>query len=80
MAVVYKSKEIAFNQITILKQFVDEASKVEDEVSLQSDYYVVNAKSIMGVMSLDTSKGVTVCYPAYAHDFELFLEPFEMKE
>lgn len=79
MAVVYKSKKIAFNQITTLGEFITEASKVEDEVTLESGHYIVNAKSILGVMSIDVSKGVRVSYPAYAHDFELFVEQFEVE-
>ena len=55
-----KSKFIAFNQITDLNQFINNASKVDGEVLLQKDYYIVNGKSILGVMSIDVSKGVNV--------------------
>lgn len=73
-----KSKFIAFNQITDLNQFINNASKVDGEVLLQKDYYIVNGKSILGVMSIDVSKGVNVVYPADAYEFEQFIEQFEI--
>ena len=74
-----KSKVIKLNEIADLQRLIDEASKVEGEVLLQHGYYIVNGKSILGVMSLDLTKGVNVIYPADEVIFEQFIEQFEVE-
>ena len=73
-----KSKFIKIELITDLQKFVVKASEVEGEVLVQKSYWIVNGKSILGVMSLDFSEGVTVTYPANEWEFEQFIEQFEI--
>lgn len=73
-----KSMFIKLNEIADLKKFVEKATEVEGEVLLQHNYYIVNGKSILGVMSLDLTKGVNVVYPASEVEFEQFIEQFEV--
>jgi len=56
---MYKTK-IQLDTVADAKQFVNMCSAVEFDVSLASDRYVVNAKSIMGIFSLDLSHPVEV--------------------
>lgn len=72
-----KNKFIKMNNVTDISSFVNEASKVEGDITIVKGRYVINGKSIMGVMSIDISTGATVEYPAEAADFEKFITKFE---
>ena len=56
-----KSLTIKLDTISDVKNFVNIVSKYDFEVDLVSGRYAVDAKSIMGVFSLDLSKPVTLC-------------------
>jgi len=47
---------ISLNTIEKVKGFVNAVSSMEGDFDLSSDRYVVDAKSIMGIFSLDLSK------------------------
>jgi phosphocarrier protein HPr len=49
---------ILLNTINDVKNFVNVVSKYEFEVDLTSGRYVIDAKSIMGIFSLDLSKPI----------------------
>ena len=72
-----KSKFIKMNSVTDVMNFVKEASKIEGDVTVLKGRYIIDGKSIMGVMSIDMSTGMTVEYPADAIDFENFISQFE---
>lgn len=72
-----KSKFIKMNSVTDVMNFVKEASKIEGDVTVLKGRYIIDGKSIMGVMSIDMSTGMTVEYPANAVDFENFISQFE---
>lgn len=48
-----KSVNIKFNTISQIQGFVNDMSKFLSDVDLTSGKYVVNAKSVIGVFSLD---------------------------
>lgn len=48
--------KISLVTIDQVKRFVDLVSKVEGDVDLVSGRYTIDAKSIMGIFSLDISK------------------------
>ena len=50
--------------------FVQEANRYRSEVFLQKDEKKVNAKSIMGIMSLAIARGTTVTLTADGDDAE----------
>lgn len=72
-----KSKFIKITSVNDVINFVKEASKIEEDVTVLKGRYVIDGKSIMGVMSIDMSTGMTVEYPAEAKDFENFISQFE---
>ena len=51
---------VALTSIDDVKHFVDAASRCPCEVDVLSGRYVINAKSIMGLFSLDLSQPVQV--------------------
>lgn len=52
------SLNIMLNTISDVKNFVNTVSKYDFEVDLTSGRYVIDAKSIMGIFSLDLSKPI----------------------
>lgn len=52
------SVNIMLNTINDVKNFVNLVSKYDFEVDLTSGRYVIDAKSIMGIFSLDLSKSI----------------------
>ncbi|MDN7247279.1 HPr family phosphocarrier protein [Planococcus shenhongbingii] len=54
--------------------FVQEANRYNSDVYLEKDDKKVNAKSIMGIMSLAISKGTTVKISADGRDEETAVE------
>ena len=53
-----KTVKISLNSIDKVKAFVNEISKFECDFDLVSGRYVIDAKSIMGIFSLDLSKPI----------------------
>lgn len=54
------SVDISLNSITKVKSFVNEITKFDSDFDLVSGRYVIDAKSIMGIFSLDLSKPITL--------------------
>lgn len=50
--------QINLNSIEKVKSFVNEITKFDAEFDLVSGRYVIDAKSIMGIFSLDISKPI----------------------
>lgn len=67
------TKQISINTIKDMMDFVNEASKVFGDVLIRKGKYVIDGKSIMGILSIDPSTGITIEYPEDATDFETFL-------
>lgn len=55
-----KQFTVALSSINDVKNFVDIVTRYEYEIDLTSGRYVVDAKSIMGIFSLDLSKPIDV--------------------
>lgn len=53
-----KTVKISLNSIDKVKTFVNEVTKYDAEFDLVSGRYVIDAKSIMGIFSLDLSKPI----------------------
>lgn len=52
------SVQISLNSIDKVKSFVNELTKYDYDFDLVSGRYVIDAKSIMGIFSLDLSKPI----------------------
>jgi phosphotransferase system HPr-like phosphotransfer protein len=53
-----KTVQISLNSIDKVKSFVNDLMKFDTDFDLVSGRYVVDAKSIMGIFSLDLSKPI----------------------
>ena len=53
-----KTVRISLNSIDKVKSFVNDLSKFDTDFDLVSGRYVIDAKSIMGIFSLDLSKPI----------------------
>ena len=53
-----KTVNISLNSIDKVKAFVNEITKFDNDFDLVSGRYVIDAKSIMGIFSLDLSKPI----------------------
>ena len=53
-----KTVSISLNSIDKVKAFVNDISKYDFDFDLVSGRYVIDAKSIMGIFSLDISKPI----------------------
>jgi phosphotransferase system HPr-like phosphotransfer protein len=57
-----------------VKDFVNAATKCDIDVDVYYNRYVVDAKSILGVLGLDLTQPLTVEYNGYNQGFEQFLK------
>ena len=53
-----KTVRISLNSIDKVKAFVNDLTKFDEDFDLVSGRYVIDAKSIMGIFSLDLSKPI----------------------
>ena len=69
-------KKVCLNSIEKVKEFVNLAVTIDCDMDLVSGRYVIDAKSIMGVFSLDLSKNIDF----HVHtDSELTIKEVESK-
>ena len=66
---------ISLQAINDVKQFVNIVMKYEYDIDLVSGRYAVDAKSIMGIFSLDLSKPIEL--QAHTDDAEPFLKEID---
>ena len=57
-----KTVQISLNSIDKVKSFVNEITKYDYDFDLVSGRYVIDAKSIMGIFSLDLSKPIDLIH------------------
>lgn len=55
-----KTVQISLNSIDKVKSFVNDITKFDYDFDLVSGRYVIDAKSIMGIFSLDLSKPINL--------------------
>lgn len=53
-----KTVQISLNSIDKVKSFVNDLAKFDADFDLVSGRYIIDAKSIMGIFSLDLSKPI----------------------
>lgn len=68
-----KTIKISLNSIEKVKAFVNEISKFDYDFDLVSGRYVIDAKSIMGIFSLDLSKPIDLNIHADGANLETVL-------
>ena len=73
-----KTVKISLNSIDKVKSFVNDLTKFDADFDLISGRYVIDAKSIMGIFSLDLSKPIDLHIHAEgdAEDILTILAPY----
>ena len=76
-----KTVQISLNSIDKVKSFVNEITKYDNDFDLVSGRYVIDAKYIMGIFSLDLSKPIDLNIHADGEldDILAALEPYIIK-
>ena len=77
-----KTVQISLNSIDKVKSFVNEITKFDNDFDLVSGRYVIDAKSIMGIFSLDLSKPIELNVHAEGNvtdDILRALDPYIIK-
>ena len=69
-----KTIQISLNSIDNVKSFVNDITKFDYDFDLVSGRYVIDAKSIMGIFSLDLSKPIELNIHVDNSDIDSILE------
>ena len=69
-----KTIQISLNSIDKVKSFVNDITKFDNDFDLVSGRYVIDAKSIMGIFSLDLSKPIELNIHVDNSDIDSILE------
>lgn len=68
-----KEKKIMLQSVAAAKQFVAEAVKCDFDIDVFYNRVTIDAKSILGVLSLDLTRALTVQYNGENEEFEKYL-------
>ena len=68
-----KEKKIMLPTMAEAKRFVDEATKCDFDIDVFYNRITIDAKSILGVLSLDLTRVLTVQYNGDNAEFEEYL-------
>lgn len=69
-----KTVKISLNSIDKVKSFVNDITKFDYDFDLVSGRYVIDAKSIMGIFSLDLSKPIELNVHAENENLDAVME------
>ena len=77
-----KTVQISLNSIDKVKSFVNAITQFDYDFDLISGRYTIDAKSIMGIFSLDLSKPIDLAIHLEGDEAEMMeaLEPYLYKE
>jgi phosphotransferase system HPr-like phosphotransfer protein len=68
--------QIKLNSPNEVRDFVDEASKCDFDIDIFYNHLVVDAKSLLGVLSMDLTKVLSVACQGHDNHFESVLEKY----
>lgn len=60
------------------RDFVEVASKCDFDIDIFYNHYIIDAKSLLGVMALDFNSVLTIRYNGHNSDFESYLRGFAL--
>lgn len=69
-----QKRQIMLNGIEDAKAFVTMANKCDFDIDVYYNRMTIDAKSILGVLSLDLSQPLTVEYTGHSSEWEKFLD------
>lgn len=69
-----KQKKIKISSVDEAKEFVRRAADCDFDINVFYNRVVIDAKSLLGVLSLDLTRILTVEYNGESEEFEAFLK------
>ncbi|MCF0145461.1 MAG: HPr family phosphocarrier protein [Eubacterium sp.] len=75
-----KTIRISLNSIEKVKRFVNTISQFDNDFDLVSGRYVIDAKSIMGIFSLDLSRPIDLSVHADGEELNAIMEALKEYE
>ena len=69
-----QKRQIMLNGVEDAKTFVTMANKCDFDIDVYYNRMIIDAKSILGVLSLDLSQPLTVEYTGHHSELEAFLD------
>ena len=69
-------KYIQITGLNDVYEFLRYATEVNGDITLIKGKYAVDAKSILGVFSIDMSDKITIEYPESAKEFDKYIQQF----
>ena len=69
---------VSIKGLNDIYNFIANAQKVDGDIIVRRGRYIIDAKSILGIFSLDMSQNITITYPETASDFEEFIQQFKV--
>jgi phosphotransferase system HPr-like phosphotransfer protein len=76
---IMDTKQIRLRELNDVKEFVKTAMKCEFDIDVFYNRIIIDAKSLLGVMSLDLSKTLNVACRGFDQEFDLVLQKFEVR-
>ena len=73
---IFMSKKIRLNATEDVKEFVKAASKCDFDVDISYNRILIDAKSILGILSMDLTRVLTVTCHGEDHEFDRFLQKY----
>ena len=73
-----KEMVISIKGFNDVYSFLKQARTVKGDVIVKRGVYCADAKSILGILCIDMSQGVTIMYPESAIKFEYFIKQFKV--
>ena len=71
--------KIKLDEVNKVKEFLNVSKTFPSKILITSDIYKVDAKSIMGIFSLDLSKPIELTYDAKYNFFDNIFKKWEVK-
>lgn len=69
-----KQRKIKLSSIQDAKKFVALANECDFDINVRFNHFIIDAKSILGVLSLDLAKALTVEFDGEDRMFEDFMD------
>lgn len=71
-----ESAKIRLHGLSEVKEFVNAASKCDFDIDIYYNRIIIDAKSILGILSMDLSRELNVDYAGHNEEFEAVLDKF----
>ena len=71
-----QTKKIKLNATEDVREFVQGASKCDFDVDISYNRVLIDAKSILGILSMDLTRVLTVTCHGEDHEFDRFLQKY----